>query len=227
MVIALLVLCPLILLFLTDPNLVSWKQWAWLIVSSLLGVLLFLCIGFYFMTRWKYRIHYRAVRLAQAGDVEGAIALLHEHMRDHEPTALCCNNLAVFYGMQNKWDEALRMVEQAEALSSSQPGLLATKGLALWKLGRTQEALPCLEEAQRRNSADLLVTCNYGSLLAELRRHAEARELLRHADHLIASQTVIGAANRQTRDQALKEFRQRVSGNGVSATAEAPENGTD
>jgi len=63
----------------------------------------------------------------------------------------------------------------------------------------------------------LIVTCNYGALLAETGRREEALAILRHADHLFASQKVFGAVNRQARERALEGFRRKVSGGGVEA----------
>ena len=40
------------------------------------GILFFVILGCYLLFRWKYRVSIRAVRMAQAGDIEGGIALL-------------------------------------------------------------------------------------------------------------------------------------------------------
>src|SRR5207249_3796941 len=62
----------------------------------------------------------------------------------------CYNHLALLRGLQGRWAESLRLIEEAEEQADPKPETLANKGVALWKLGRPQEALPFLQEAARR-----------------------------------------------------------------------------
>jgi tetratricopeptide (TPR) repeat protein len=171
----------------------------------LAGVILYLYV------RWRDRVWLKAVRLAQAGDVEGAVALLQDHLRQAGPSATAYNNLAMLLFVQQKWEEALRMAEEAEHVGGPQPHILGNKGLALWKLGRSQEALPYLQEAAHRLPENLLAACNYGLLLAELGQREEAAEVLRRAEQLFEKQIFLGVAVRRARKQSMEELRRKVS----------------
>jgi tetratricopeptide (TPR) repeat protein len=183
-----------------------------LTVLAVPGALLGVLLALYLYVRWRDRVFFRALRLAGAGDTEGAVALLREQLQRAGPSERAYHQLAGLLLVQQNWEEALHMVEEAERLGGPQPGFLASKGWALWKLGRGQEALPYLQEAARLLPADLITACNYGCLLGELGRAPEAAEMLRRAERLYATQRALGgAAVRQVREQALEELRRKVS----------------
>lgn len=158
---------------------------------------------------WANRIVNRANRLALAGDMEGAIALLREHLRNGANDAMIFNNLAVFHGSRGEWDDALATIEEAGARAGWKPLLLANKGLFLWKLGRPKEALTCLEEATRLEPRNLLSVCHYGAVLAEAGRLEDAADCLRQAERLFASEQ--SAVDRAVKEKAVEELRQRVT----------------
>jgi tetratricopeptide (TPR) repeat protein len=168
--------------------------------------------GLYVYLRWRDRVWFRAIKLTRAGDVKGALHLLQEQLQRQGPSATIYHQLAMLQCLGQNWEAALRMVEEAERLGNPHANVQGTKGLALWKLGRTREALACLETAANAQPNDLISTCNYGSVLAELGRAAEASEMLQRAERLFETQTVFGgAAGRQMRRQALEELRRKVS----------------
>jgi tetratricopeptide (TPR) repeat protein len=183
-----------------------------LLPAAGVGAFLLLFLAYYLFLRWKNRLVIQALRLAQGGDVDGAITSLEAHMHEHGPSADVCNALAVFQGMKQRWEESLRLVEQAEALGGPHPVYLGNKGLALWRLGRKKEALRCLRESVDRLPQNLLAVCNCGSLLVELGQRDEAWEYLEQAERLFASQGALGnAADRKARQKALDELRQKLS----------------
>jgi tetratricopeptide (TPR) repeat protein len=160
----------------------------------------------------KHRVEAMAVDMAQRGDVEGAVALVEEEMAEKGPSAVSYNNLAAFRGLQGKWQESLQLLQQAEQYGGPKPRFLGNKGMALWKLGRSAEALPILEAAARRLPNDFAIVCNYGSVLAELGKKKEALEQLRLADQLFAERaSLFGPVERARQENVLESFRQLVS----------------
>lgn len=173
-------------------------------------LLLAACLYFYF--RLRDRVWIQASRLANEGDIPSALAMLKEHLLRNGPSARSYNRLALLHALGQHWEDALHMAEEAERMGGSQPGVLGTKGLALWKLGRAPEALSCLEAAANAQPNDLISACNYGSILAESGRAAEASNVLKRAERLFADQIVIaGTDHRQLRQQALENLRRKVA----------------
>jgi tetratricopeptide (TPR) repeat protein len=181
-----------------------------LLVAGLVAGGVILTIALRLVSRWENPVLFRANRLAGRGNVQAAIALLREHLREQGPTALLYNNLAAFHGMQGEWEESLRLIQEAELLGGGPRRLAANKAVALWKLGRMEQALPCFEEAIRRDPYNLFLTCNYGSLLIQTGRSAEALEQLRRADSLFSEEPGYGA-QRRAREEALEAFRIRLA----------------
>jgi tetratricopeptide (TPR) repeat protein len=176
------------------------------------GVVLLAIAILYLSVRWRDRVWLEAVRLSREGDIEGAVALLQEHLRQAGPSATAYNYLAIMLIVQQRYDEALRMAEKAEQAGGPQPHILGSKGVALWKVGRAQEGLAYLQEAARQQPDNLLAACNLGLLLAELGQGEEAAEVLKRAEQLYATQFIlIGAAERRLRKESLEELRRRVS----------------
>jgi len=181
-------------------------------MGALVGAVVLAILMLYLYVRWKDRVSVRALKLARAGDVEGAISFLHEHLQLRGPSAPVYRDLATFYCVQGNWAEALRMVAQAEQLGGQSPQLLNTKGMALWKSGQMPEALAFMEEAVSRAPRDLLVACNYGSLLFDLGHREAAEEELRRAEQLFAGEIMLGdAETRRVRKQSLDQFRKKVT----------------
>jgi|GEM_PF-6626401 len=198
----------LVIFFANNPNLPRLPG----ILAIAPVAVLALCLVAIILQRRRHRVFVLAVEMAQRGDVEGAIALLEEEIVQKGPSALAYNNLAVFRGLQGRWQESLHLIEQAELHGGAKPLFLGNKGLALWKLGRLQEALPFVQEAARRFPRDLGMVINHGSVLAELGRKKEALDQLRRADHLFASRgSILGPIERAKEETALESFRQLVS----------------
>jgi tetratricopeptide (TPR) repeat protein len=210
-----LVTMPLILLAIIAAIWVAAPEFAFGAVASVGGIggaFVLAIFVLYLYLRWKNRVSAKALKLARAGDVEGAISLMQDHLDHNGQSAAVYSDLAVLHAMRGNWPAVLGMIEEAERLGGQQPGFLNTKGLALWKSGQLTDALPCLEEAARRAPRDLLVACNYGSLLVEL-GHLDAAKLeLQRAEQLFATGFVLtDAGTRQLRNKSLEEFRGKVA----------------
>lgn len=63
----------------------------------------------------------------------------------------------------------------------------------------------------RRMPGDLLTTCNFGRLLAELGEQEEAQRLLNRADHLLAVSSRLPAADRRALEANVNDFRRELS----------------
>ena len=107
--------------------------------------------------------------------------------------------------VQNNFAEALAAFEEAERLAGPAPLILGNKGLALWKLGRPQEALSCFEQAYTASPDELVTVTNYSLLLADVGRLEEAKDKLAWAEHLYTSQRILRA-------KMLGECRKKVWG---------------
>ena len=120
---------------------------------------------------------------AQAGDIEGGIALLQEHLRTAGGSASIYNDLAALLGVNSEWAESLRMIEKAEQLGGTSALSLSNKGMVLGKLGRTEEAVATLKQSVELDPKSLLSACNYGNLLIDTGRLDEATTMLEKAEH--------------------------------------------
>ncbi len=102
------------------------------------------------------------------------------------------------------------MAEEAERVGGPQPAILNNKGLALWKLGRGQEALPYLKKAADAQPPNFHMVCNYGCLLAELGHSDEAAKMLARAEN--SRENILWPASaRRMQKESLKVLRQKVS----------------
>jgi tetratricopeptide (TPR) repeat protein len=177
-----------------------------------LSTLLVVFIGaVYCWYRWKQRAQIKAVRLAQAGQVAEAIAILETHMRENGPSVGTCNDLGAYFCLQNRWQDALLMFEQAESLGDQSPLHYGNKGLTLRNVGRLEEGLSCLEMAAQKAPEDITIACNLGTALAESGRLEDAAALLRRAEHLYPLQKqYVGAANRPVVEKMLTSLRDKI-----------------
>ena len=181
-------------------------------ILAVVGVALLALAVLYAYMRWRHRVLLRAARMLHAGNSEGAHALLQDQLRRDGPSARIYDHLATLFALELNWPEVLRMVEEAERMGDPQANVLATKGLALWKLGRVPEALGYLKEALLMQPNDLIYACHYGCALAESSRWVEASEVLERAEQLFNKTIVLAAASdRQLRKQALEQLRRSLS----------------
>jgi type VI protein secretion system component VasK len=68
----------------------------------------------------------RAQKLAQEGDVDGAIADLREQIEEKGPTQNRVNTLGTFLLKRERWDEAALMFRKAEQIGKANRGVCRT-----------------------------------------------------------------------------------------------------
>ncbi len=153
-----------------------------------------------------------AQKLAQEGDVDGAIADLREQIEEKGPTQIRVNTLGTFLLKRERWDEAALMFRKAEQIGKANQGVYrANLGFALLSGGKPAEAIPVLEEAARIGPKVLPLTCiiplHLSLALADLNRWDEAEEQFRCAE--VASRGLRGKA-RAMLNEKLEKCRQKL-----------------
>ena len=90
------------------------------------------------------------------------------------------------------------------------------RALALWKLGRVDEALPLMRDAYQRNPKDVTTACNLGLLLSDMDRFDDAVLIYRALPKRPMGTIVIGgAATRRQEKQLVENLRNRLIEKGV------------
>ena len=158
------------------------------ITLAVLGAIILGFGGYWLWAMWKTRVIRQALRVANAGDVASAIELLEQHVRQKGPSGPAYNALAVLRVKQERWDDALRDLDEAERLWGRRAVLLSNRGFILWKMGRPADALKPFEDAVHLKPKDIVLRCNHGCLLAELGRRGEAEEQLDRVARLAVEQ---------------------------------------
>jgi tetratricopeptide (TPR) repeat protein len=192
---------------------------ALLLVGAVVAVVLLGLIAMFVRYRWRTRLMRQVCRMAvDAGDTEGAIALLRARINRHGPTAEYCDALAVLLGSKGQWGETLALLEQADELAGTiDPRRQSNEAVALWKLGRLQAALLLLQDAQRARPNDLLHLCNLVGLLIDMERLDEAILLYRKVQEVRSKTWIVGAASRQQQDRTIEELREKLVEKGALA----------
>jgi tetratricopeptide (TPR) repeat protein len=208
----------------------SWKMVAWLFLGGPLLVLtiwrwgpmvLWLVLGvcvagsiFVFgkalWWRWRNRSLIAAFKVAQSGDVDGAVLTMRREIDSRGASAARYDFLGLALLVGNRWEEALGAFAEAERLGEHSGRLANNKAMALCKLGRGEEALPLLEEACRRDPKKVQWLCNYSHVLADLGRREEALAQLRRAERLHQSFLLIPGSVRSQHQRLLQDCKQKV-----------------
>lgn len=100
-----------------------------------------------------------------------------------------------------RYDEALQLISQALAITPDDPAALDSMGWVLYKLGRTPEAVPYLEQAydafpDPEVSSHLIRVYNADGQLLKARSLLE-QELLKHPDNEYLSEAAEAISNTQ------------------------------
>ncbi|NDV13264.1 tetratricopeptide repeat protein [Crenobacter caeni] len=122
-------------------------------------------------------LYERALVLEQRGDYKAAERDLRAYLKQKADDAQGLNALGyLLVNRTSRHAEGLRLVEQALRADPDNPMILDSMGWALFKTGRSAEALPYLERAYKA-MPDPEVAAHLGEVLWTLGRRAEARQL--------------------------------------------------
>jgi predicted O-linked N-acetylglucosamine transferase (SPINDLY family) len=125
-----------------------------------------------------------AETLVNAGDSQGAIALLEEALRGGSESLLCWKLLGWASRMEGRTLEACAALRQAQALDPTCGEVLFQLGLTLSMMGRQDEACCCFRSAIALNPENAEAQFRLGLTLLESQRFEEALEALRKASAL-------------------------------------------
>ncbi|HWE38355.1 MAG TPA: tetratricopeptide repeat protein [Isosphaeraceae bacterium] len=92
-----------------------------------------------------------SIALVQQGEAERAIAELRAIIETKGPSAKRLNGIGLLHALRESWGEALAAFDEAIRLGGRRPDLLGNQAVALWKLGRVEEAEAILSEAIGKN----------------------------------------------------------------------------
>ena len=120
-----------------------------------------------------------AVRRASRRDYDGAVTMFRRILELDPGHVLTLNNLATMLAEKpNQRAEALEHIQRAIEIAGRQASLLDTQGTILLKLGETDQAIACLEEATAGEAADARYYLHLAAAYEQAERHEEARRML-------------------------------------------------
>jgi Flp pilus assembly protein TadD len=152
----------------------------------------------------------KAIKLHNAGDKEGAIAWLKAASEGRRPSANRSNTLGIFSIVREDWAGAYQAFLEAEAIGGRQAPFLANQGLALWKLGRLDEAEPLLRQASAMAPTDPTIACNLGHVLADLGRIDDASRQLSIAEMAYEKYIVFPRSAKVPIGQEIAKLREKL-----------------
>jgi len=154
----------------------------------------------------------RAAKQANAGDLDGAIAELRRQVESKGLSATRANAMGCLLTLKEEWHEARRMFDEAETRGMSPALLRANRGVALWKSGDPDAALPLLAKAALEEPMDINRRCHICLALADLGRIDEARAQLQSIEELHKKGITVPADPRRSLEKHIQACRDRVAG---------------
>lgn len=132
---------------------------------------------------WIYwRMSYGYILRMQAGDAMGVEREVRDEIETKGPNAKRLCQLALILLSDKRWQEALSTLEQAKELGPLDNYSRANWALALWKVGRIDEASAAFEEIMQDLDGDVVINSNYCQFLAERGQWDEARQRFARAE---------------------------------------------
>ncbi len=124
-------------------------------------------------------LYTRAMLYDQQDRLEAAEQDLRAVLKYDPHNATALNALGyILTDTTDRHEEAYELIRQALALNPEEPAIMDSMGWVLYNLGRTEEALPYLQEAMEAYP-DQEIAAHLGEVLWELGREEEAREAWR------------------------------------------------
>jgi tetratricopeptide (TPR) repeat protein len=178
-------------------------QWGGIVFLWMAG-----CVALAWISRDRTRV--AASRRFRAGDVEGAVGTIRSAIAERGPTAGRLNDLGSYLGLQGRWQDAYEVFFQAEKLRGRTPPLVCNQGMALWKLGRTDEGQRLIADACAQAPREPIFAGNHCLVLTDLGRIPEARQELARAERLRAWNAFLGG-DRVAVSKLIEECRQKLA----------------
>jgi len=123
-------------------------------------------------------LYSRAMTAVNAGQIELAEQDLRAIIQNDPDNAIALNALGyTLSDLTDRQREAYRLIESAINLEPDNPAILDSMGWVLYRLGRTEEALPYLERAARMEPHPEIVS-HLIEVLWQLNQQQRARELI-------------------------------------------------
>ena len=119
--------------------------------------------------------------------------------------------MGLLHLMREEWPEAYRWFVEAEEIGGRKAHGLGNQGVALSKMGRTEEAIALLEEACLLAPQDVLQRCNLGFVLFDLGRIDEAREQLAKAEANFKKLVMFSASAKQPYGDRVETLRKKLA----------------
>jgi tetratricopeptide (TPR) repeat protein len=167
-------------------------------------------IGYRFLRHYDRGVS-RAAKQANSGDLDGAIAELKRQIEAKGLSAARANAMGCLLTMKEDWHEARRMFEEAERLGMAPSLLRANRGVALWKSGDPEAALPLLVRAALDEPFGINIRCHLCQVLADLGRIEEARAQLQSIEDLHKKQHTVPADARRNLEKYIQACRDRLA----------------
>lgn len=124
-------------------------------------------------------LYTRAMLHDQRGDLVAAEADLRRLLKYNPNSAQGLNALGYILADQtNRYEEAYDLIRQALDLAPENPAILDSMGWVLYRMGRTEEALPYLEQAME-SFPDQEIAAHLGEVLWVLGQQERARKVWR------------------------------------------------
>lgn len=158
----------------------------------------------------KHRKTRQALKLAQDGDVDGAISLIRQAIQDKPDSPDYWNTLGVLLIQQESYAEALSALERAEALGNTEWVTATNKALVLLKLSRFDEALDINTLECERNPKNLSAAINQCHILHALGRTDEAKQQFLVVEDIDEKLPAANAQDRSNRNTAIKELCEKL-----------------
>jgi predicted Zn-dependent protease len=153
-------------------------------------------------------LHAEAVRRASLGQYEDAVAVFRRILAKDSDNVLALNNFAtVLAERQNQRGEALEHITRAIEIAGRQPSLLDTQGTILLKLGQTEEAIACLEEATAGGTTDARYYLHLAAAYQQAKRYKDAQRMLMESRAFGLEKFVLTADDRQLLASFDEQFK--------------------
>jgi tetratricopeptide (TPR) repeat protein len=143
-------------------------------------------------------LHAEAVRLASCGQYDEAIALFRKILSIAPNNFLALNNFAtVLAENPDQRGEALEHIQRAIEIAGRKPSLLDTQGTILLKIGNTERAIACLEEATAGGTVDARYHLHLAAAYQQAKRYEDAQSMLMEARAFGLEKFVLTADDRE------------------------------